>query len=181
MGGANLFGNVEFWKDAYRLKRGEAFIRLTFHRVTPPQEYKASPVEDRQKYESDIRARFEKRLGGSYMDVEKMAAEASKKYVEDIRGAALKYVPLMALGLAMITFLLNFALLNTVSRTMPYDAIQMIRAQTSSDSARKEVEELQSANRDLRRQLDDLRATVQKMLPSATSGAKAPTRESKSK
>jgi deoxycytidine triphosphate deaminase len=155
---------LNFGKDMYRLRKGETFLRLTFHLLTPPKDFVAPPPLNRQQYEPDITAKFTKRLARKYMDVDSMAAEISKKNVAELRSVAIKYVPLMALGLAFITFFLNFSVLAAVSRFMPYDAIQMIRAQTASDAAKKEVEEVESENRDLRNQIANIRAQVQSLL-----------------
>jgi len=154
---------LNFGKDPYRLKSGEAFLRLTFHRVTVPANFIPPPARSRATYELEVRQRFDKRLAESYMDFDTAASKGSEKYARDIRGALIKYVPLCALMLAGLTFFLNYAVLASVGKAMPFDPIQMLRAQSSADLARKEADDLRTENRDLKRQIEDLRIKVDKL------------------
>ena len=68
---------LNFGKSAYRLKKGEAFLRLTFHTLEKPAQPGSRTVVDRARYTEDVRRKFDKRLSDSFMDFEKAAKKAS--------------------------------------------------------------------------------------------------------
>lgn len=146
---------LNFGKDAYRLKKEEHFLRLTFHELTSVEDLH-QVAKTREVYETEIESKFNKRLAASFMDFDRAAANASKKYIEDLRGALLKYLPIAALLLAVLTFFINFGSISLASRTMPYDVV-LLRAQALMEPIKKQTDDLRRENQDLKQQNEILR------------------------
>jgi deoxycytidine triphosphate deaminase len=150
---------LNFGKDSYQLRSNQAFLRLTFHTITAPDNVK-SVVKDRTSYEGEVMRGFEARLASTFMDFDKAAKASSKKYVDEMKNALLKYIPIGALMLAGLTFFMNFGIVSLASRAMPMDVVQLRAAaltepiKQKADKLSEEVDQLSRENSDLKKTLD---------------------------
>jgi len=153
---------LNFGKSNRQLRIDDAFLRLTFHTLLSPAKPAPTIKYTRAAYESEIKTKLDEHLAESFMDFATAAEKGSKKFAEDLRGTLIKYVPIAALMLAVLTFFLNFALLSAVSRSMPFDALQT-RASALSDAVKKQSDEVRAQNEDLRKQLDAMKTQLDRL------------------
>jgi|ERR1700693_6211924 len=153
---------LNFGKEKYRLKNGEPFLRLTFHTLEVPAKFTAGAPQDRTSYEAEVRQKFDERLAETFMDFGKAAEQGSQKFAHDLRDALLKYLPIAALALTLLAFLLNWGVLSIASRAMPFDVVQL-RAQALTQAIQKETDELRTENTNLKKRLDDLNAELDRL------------------
>ena len=132
---------LNFGKEKTPIKNGDLFLRLTFHPVNPCPSMKPTLI-DRSVYENNIQGKFESRLASSFMDLSKAAEKGSEKFSEDFKRTLLKYIPIGALMLTFITFLLNYGVLSIAARAIPQDVVQL-RAEALIKEQRKEIDGLQ--------------------------------------
>jgi deoxycytidine triphosphate deaminase len=153
---------LNFGKENCRLRNADIFLRLTFHTLAIPSSPSPMSPIDRVTYEDDVRRMLEGRLAESFMDFKRAAEEGSKKFTDNLRGTLIKYVPIAALMLAVMTFLLNFSLMSFVSRAMPWDTMQ-IRGQALSDAITKQTDALRVENQQLNRRLDQMKSELDRL------------------
>jgi dUTPase len=150
---------LNFGKDSYQLRSNQAFLRLTFHTITAPENVK-STVKDRTSYESEVMRGFEARLASTFMDFQKAAKVSSKEYLDQMKDALLKYIPISVVMLAVLTFFMNFGIVSLASRVMPMDVVQLRAAaltepiKQKADKLSEEVDKLSQENSDLKKTLD---------------------------
>jgi deoxycytidine triphosphate deaminase len=149
---------LNFGKEKFPLCRGQAFLRLTFHRVSTPNEMELGPVMERAVYEAQVRSKFDKRLASSFMDFEKAAEKGSERFTKDLKDALFKYLPIAVLMLTILTFLLNFGVLSIANRAMPYDVVQL-RAEALVEKA---TAGMRKENEDLKKRLEELEGRLGK-------------------
>jgi deoxycytidine triphosphate deaminase len=152
---------LNFGKDPYCLRAGDVFLRLTFHSMMALTTA-AEVTIDREAYEKDIEEKFKRRLAETFMDFDRAAEKSSKKFLEDFRQLFLKYVPVAAIGLALLTFLLNYSTLTLASRVMPQDVVEL-RARALTEDLSKQTEDLKKDNAALREQLNSLSTKLDHM------------------
>ena len=130
--------------------------------LVAPKDPSPGTRKDPTTYETEIRQKFDKRLAESFMDFDKAAEKGSKKFADDFRGALLKYLPIAALLLTVLTFLLNFGVLSIASRAMPFDVVQT-RAHALTDAIQKQTDELRTENQNLKQRLDDMKVELDRL------------------
>jgi hypothetical protein len=145
-------------------------LRLTFHRL-PDTDLPLPTAQNAEIYEKDTIRKFEKRLAASFMDVDSVAKEAGKEMASDLNNLLLKYIPVAALMLAGLTFLVNFATLKLANWTTPSEMV-LTRAKLLTADAEKKTEDVQRENADLKAQISVLKADVEALKKSG--GTKPP-------
>jgi deoxycytidine triphosphate deaminase len=143
---------LNFGKDVYRLKAGDTFLRLTFHRV-PDMHQATPPPYSRADYEAGIKQKFTKRLASSFMDLDAAAKKGSERFAEDLRNALFKYVPIAAIMLALITLFLNYGVLSIASHAMPFDVVET-RAKALVNDLQTDLNKQKEANLELKKEMD---------------------------
>jgi deoxycytidine triphosphate deaminase len=154
---------LNFGKESYRLKNGEPFLRLTFHTLDVPANPSLTEPQDRAIYEAQVRQKLDERLAGTFMDFEKAAEKGSQKFAQDVKAALIRWVPIAALALALLTFFLNWGVLSIASRAMPYDMVQL-RAQALTQAIQKQTDDLRAENQSMQKRLEAENQSLQKRL-----------------
>lgn len=147
---------LNFGKSTYRLHKGEAFLRLTFHTLNAPEKASAPTVIDRASYTQAARRTFDSRMAHSFMDFKKAAEKASQEYIQDMRNALLKYVPAAGFLLAVLTILANWGVSAITKRSIPQDFVQA-QAQVLTSEIKQDNQKLHDENSRLEKELKDLR------------------------
>jgi deoxycytidine triphosphate deaminase len=150
---------MNFGKTTYRLKKNEPFLRLTFHEMKPPKSPDAAVIKDRQVYTDEVKRQFGRRLSASFMDFERATEKVSQKYIQGLRDAALKYLPIASLFLALLTIFMNWAVISLASRAMPQDVVQA-KTQVLTSEIKQDNQQLHDENSRLHQEIKDLRDRV---------------------
>jgi hypothetical protein len=113
---------LNFGKNDRLLLAGSIFLRLTFHELSSKDLKPPAPIDDAE-YILERRRNIVERFSQTFLNlaliVEKTVDENFRKY----RNAALTWLPLVAIFLTVLTFLLNFATLSLVQKWIqPNDA-----------------------------------------------------------
>jgi|HubBroStandDraft_6_1064221.scaffolds.fasta_scaffold387416_2 deoxycytidine triphosphate deaminase len=113
---------LNFSKNDHLLLAGEVFLRITFHKLNASDPRNFTDVNDAQ-YVADRRKRIVETFSPYFLDLPKIIEKSVDANLGKFRDAAVKYIPAFAAGLAVLTFLLNFATLTLVQRWLqPNDA-----------------------------------------------------------
>jgi len=149
---------LNFGKNAYRLREGDSFIRLTFHTVEPWAKTDRVTI-GRANYESDIESKFDKRLGALFMDFGSAVEEAEEHLVTQTKLAFIKWAPIGGLILSIIFTLMTFAM---NAGTLKIG--QWLSPSNSAADPAKSIKDLENRvtndetqNAALRKELDQLR------------------------
>jgi deoxycytidine triphosphate deaminase len=145
---------LNFGKDIYRLRAGEPFIRLTFHFIDDLHQPLSAPHE-REKYEAQIRQKFSKRLADNFMNLDAAAQKGSEQLNRDMKAMLFKYVPMAAVMLALLTFLVNFGTLKLANWTTPSEMV-LTRAKDLTNEAEKREDRIEQQNKELTQQIQQL-------------------------
>jgi deoxycytidine triphosphate deaminase len=152
---------LNFGNESYALRPGDTFVRLTFHRIANPSNA-VSNVQVRAAYEDLIRRKFNRRLAETFMNVDAVAGRAVEQFNKDMRGALLKYLPLAAIILTVLTFLLNFGTLKLANWTTPSEMV-LIRAKALTSDVQRQADKEEQENQDLRQQVQELRQQLEQL------------------
>src|ERR1022692_1212965 len=98
---------INFGKNPYPLALGEAFLRLTFFQHQAGGGRLGGPIE-RSAYVQEARRSMLQLFSETFLDIETSAKKASEKTMEDFKLILFKYVPIAALLITLITFVLNY-------------------------------------------------------------------------
>jgi deoxycytidine triphosphate deaminase len=154
---------LNFGRSTYRLKKDEAFLRLTFHTLDAP----AHPTESsgtpdiakiRLDYVNKVRTKFDKRLAGTFMDYQSLSWVAARKFFLPLAPVA----SMIGVALALLTLFMNWGVLGLASRSMPQDVVQT-KAQVLTAEIKKDNESLHEENRKLLEQLEAMQAQLDKL------------------
>ena len=96
------------------------------------------------------------------MDFKKAAEKGSEKFASDLRNTLLKYVPIAALVMTFLAFVLNFGVISIASHAMPYDVVQL-RAKALTDEVQKQADELRKENEILKKRIDEMQAQIDRL------------------
>lgn len=168
---------LNFGKRMHQLRKNQLFLRLTFHPIAPPRSATLRPPIDRDAYKAEIFNKYDDWLAGSFMNFSKALDEAKKSYAselrEELKTVALKHIPaiaatvaFLALFLAILTFMLNFAVLRFAIPNEPVElrARSMVEeVRKMSEDARKQNEELRKENDTQKKQIEDLRSRLDRV------------------
>jgi deoxycytidine triphosphate deaminase len=160
---------LNFGKKAYRLRKGDPFLRVTFHTLHQGSEslgdgpeplVSAAPTAVelatvRAKYLDSTREKFESRLAGSFLDYTSLTWTAARRFFLPLLPAAAA----ITLVLALITFLLNFSVLVLASRAMPQDVVQA-KAQVLTAEIKQDNQKLHDENSKLQEEVQELRVKL---------------------
>jgi hypothetical protein len=106
---------LNFGKDKHPLVKGDVFLRITFHKLSAEDPIGRKEVDDGQ-YIVDRRRRMVKDFSPYFLNLPDIIQRSVDASFGNLRDVATKYVPMFAAGLALLTFLLNFATLGLVQR-----------------------------------------------------------------
>ena len=109
---------LNFGKVTHRIHKGDVFGRITFHqsqkletdpldpeRVVKLQKLIVSETKAKASAQSDV----DKYLAADFLDFANTVKKAAKRATSEYRNTLLWYAPVLALLLAIFTYLLNFA------------------------------------------------------------------------
>jgi hypothetical protein len=119
-------------------------------------------VQARGPYEALIRRKFNRRLAESFMNLDAVAKSASVEFAKDMRGVLLKYLPVVAIILTALTFLLNFGTLKLANWTTPSEMV-LVRAKSLLGDVQRQADKEEQENQDLRQQVQELRQELQQL------------------
>ncbi|MGB9195793.1 MAG: hypothetical protein WCB53_02575 [Terriglobales bacterium] len=161
---------LNFGRKAYRLKKGDPFLRVTFHTLaTESHDLPAAAAIQgspslpsvgaiREKYLKSTKEKFDSRLAGSFLDYNSLTWTAARKFFLPL----IPVTGLIGIFIALLTFALNYSVLGLASRSMPQDVVQakaqVLTAEMKQDNQRlhDENSRLEQEIKDLRDRLDDL-------------------------
>jgi deoxycytidine triphosphate deaminase len=155
---------LNFGRKAYRLKKGDPFLRVTFHALAaqspdlstetitqgPPPLWSSEPI--REKYLKSTKEKFESRLAGSFLDYNSLTWTAARKFF-------LPLIPVtggIGVFIALLTFALNYSVLGLASRSMPQDVVQA-KAQVLTAEMKQDNQKLHDENSRLEQEIKNLR------------------------
>jgi len=149
---------INFGKVSQRIRKGMVFGRITFHEQmapdTPPKAVKRSVDDVKAAAQSDV-DRF---LAADFLNFSKTVEEASKKAGEDYRATLLKYIPLMVVILASLTYFLNFA---NMSRLESYISVKdRATEERQRDEMADQIKALEADRESLKAEIELLRNQV---------------------
>jgi deoxycytidine triphosphate deaminase len=154
---------LNFGKDAYRLRSGDSFLRLTFHYINDMHQELPKTFE-RSAYEQTIEQKFSKRLAASFMDMDGAAKKGGERFAKDLRMALFTYLPLGALILAGLTFLVNFGTLKLANWTTPSELV-LTRAKALTSDIDRRADKADRENAELRKEVQSLKDQVELLKP----------------
>jgi deoxycytidine triphosphate deaminase len=151
---------LNFGRRVHQLRNGDLFLRLTFHSLKHAGSAEPPGRRERGAYETEILSKYDERLSNNFMNLRKAMDDAKAEYVTEFKDLAkkiaLKYLPAVALFIALftgilagVTFLLNFAVLRSA---IPSNAIEL--------RSRALVEDLQRRSELVKRESDELKKEV---------------------
>jgi hypothetical protein len=143
------------------LKKGEAFLRLTFQPLTPPALPTKPVVFKRSDYVEEVQKKFARRLGETFMDFEKLSAAATRKFIAGVQPLA-PFAAIVGVGLALLTLAMNWGVLALASRSMPQDVVQA-KAQVLTMEIKQDNQKLHDENEKLQQQLKEIRAQLDRL------------------
>jgi len=148
---------INFGKTNIRLRSGDVFSRISFHFLDRAESSRSITP---QKYD-DVRrsaiSYMDRYLAPTFLDIEKTSEKAAEKAFGDFRGAVLKFLPIVAFGVALLTFGLNFGNMWLVNSYMkPQD---IAKTEISTDKLEARLKELESENAALSKRLDAISGT----------------------
>ena len=147
---------VNVGNEAYTLEEDDVFLRITFFRLTVPQQSRTPVMQDRASYIEERREMFRTRLSSKFLDLDQMARKGGKKMLKEFWAETIKYVAVVAFGLAVLTFLLNYGNLWLAGRwTLP---MEPTRADVVRQYVDGELKKLNDDNRKLREEVEALKA-----------------------
>jgi dUTPase len=166
---------LNFGKKAYRLRKGDPFLRVTFHPLEQESGKSAGSAEViakpiltepqiaaiRSKYLALAKEKFESRVAGSFLDYSSLTWTAARKFFLPLLPAA----GAITLALAFVTFLLNFGVLALANRTMPQD-VAFAKAQVLTADIKQDNQKLHEENSRLQEELRELRAQLDEITKS---------------
>ena len=98
---------VNFSKDPQPLELGQSFLRSVFYKIEESDFLTSVDVPD-DKYISSSRKRVVSNFGESFLNSEKLTNDIVEKSIAKYKKSASLWIPVIAFGLAFLTFLLNF-------------------------------------------------------------------------
>lgn len=98
---------VNFSKDTQPLELGQSFLRSVFYEVEKSSYFCKIEVKDKD-YIASSRKRVISNFGDSFLNSDKLTNEIVDKSIQKYKKSASFWIPAVAFGLALITFLLNF-------------------------------------------------------------------------
>lgn len=166
---------VNFSKKDRLLTAGETFLRLTFHRVAEGERSVRSAPIGNDEYIADKRRKVAENFPKHFLNVDKLVDEATNDAVKKLRNTFFWGVPLMAFGLAVLTYFINFGVIWTVQRAFnPTNTVETAQAQADiqaqNELLRASLRDSQLANQQLVERIDRL----EKSLSSPKAGTPAP-------
>jgi dUTPase len=137
---------VNFGQGPRLISAGDVFLRLTFHKIDNTGKAPGSwgDIEYIKDKKQKVLTNFS---SGSFLNIDELVDRATTATIQKWRTQVFIWIPAVAIGLALITFLLNFGALWSIQRVFQ-----------PSDNARAEIfrEDLDRKNTDL----DGLRKVI---------------------
>lgn len=154
---------INFGKNPYRLKKGSVFGRITFHDQVPPVKVPQPVVRTAEQVRNEAVSDLDRFLAPDFLNFSRTVAEAADKATEKFRSALFIYVPVLALVLTLLTFLLNFGNMWKLERYINVDDLATARRQDDDIAAK--LTELESSRKQLEEELQRLRDQVNRPPP----------------
>jgi dUTPase len=155
---------INFGKTAFVIQSGEVFGRLTVHRIANPNPSPTPNVitpSDAKRYAQCYVLDY---LSESFLDLAKTTEATAKKVFEEYKSVIVKYVPVFAVGLAVLVFLLNAANVWIPPLIKPNEYAQAIAESARLQKALESAAVTQAA---LRGEINGLRADVDSLKAAA--------------
>jgi deoxycytidine triphosphate deaminase len=146
---------INFGKEARVVSKGQVFLRLTFFQYEPAQEPEEKAQVSREQATIEDRKRSLQIFGSTFLDIENTTKKVASRAFDSYRKAFLVYVPLAAVFIAVLTFLLNFSSLSLMQRFIqPVDSAKVLQLQETVSQQQKDIEALKRRNEELQKELD---------------------------
>jgi hypothetical protein len=171
---------VNFSKKDRLLIAGETFLRLTFHRVAASEGAKLPVPMAVEDYVSDKRRKVVENFSKHFLNVPDLVRESTDESVKKLRNTFFWGVPLMAFGLAVLTFMMNYGVIWAVQRTFnPTNSVEAAQSQVEMESQnellRTTLRNSEAQNATLKARLDTLETQIKALSAApATTKPKAP-------
>jgi deoxycytidine triphosphate deaminase len=154
---------VNFGKNERLLAKGDVFLRLTFQKLEQEAEKVPKAFIDDQSYLADRRRRVQGRFGNTFLNVSEVLQKLAKETFDTYRTQIFTYVSIAALGLAFLTFFLNFANIQTQRYLQTGDAASLLSSREAFEQIARDLKE---QNKELSAKVDRLEHQV--LAPSST-------------
>jgi deoxycytidine triphosphate deaminase len=161
---------VNFSKKGRLLLAGETFLRLTFHRVAETNGQSRSVPMKNEEYIADKRRKVAENFPKHFLNVDELVDHATNDAVKKLRSTFFWGVPLTAVGLALLTFFINFGVIWTVQRAFnPINTVETDQLQTElgaqNELLRASLRDSQAANQQLTERIDRLEQQLTSLKP----------------
>jgi deoxycytidine triphosphate deaminase len=148
---------INFGKEARIVHRNQVFLRLTFFSYDPANRPSDKARVSQEEAKAENRRLSLQFFGGTFLDIENTTKRVASRAFESYRKAFLIYVPLAAIFLAGLTFLLNFSSLALMQKfVQPVDSAKVLHLQETVDHQKIELDELKHENQILRDTLNGM-------------------------
>jgi hypothetical protein len=137
---------VNFGKTDKPLKRGEVFLRLTFHPYDPPKDFEPLAPVNREQFLRERKEAVESFFSSSFLDIPRIVEEIARNYLTTFLWRVWVVAGAVALVVAVLAFLVTWS----VSYLQPYAASKdEIRGELGSYFRDKQFELFESRLADL--------------------------------
>jgi len=161
---------INFSKNTYHLQRGDEFLRLTFHRYTPPKGPLPTPshMATEEAYVKEATRSFVEKFSATFLNIEENTRNFLRR---ELGTSVLRWVPVAALILVFLTFFLNFGNTAVATWFAQRSIAQQAQSQTAKDidllrgQSSKDIDQLQARVADLEKQLRNVEDTINKGKP----------------
>ncbi len=141
---------VNFSKRERLLQKGEVFLRTVFHELTGDPEAEMPRPLDNETLKMQRRKAAVERFDSTFLSIDQLASKSAEQVFSKYKNRMLGYVSAAALGLAILTFLVNFG---TIWLKWPDGPVSLV-SEKPADMV--EVRQLLRENADLRNRIDTL-------------------------
>lgn len=142
---------INFGKTDIRLHAGDVFSRISFHSLDVPRSTPAPLPLNRESVKRDVKQQVDRFLPPTFLDITKTSERAAEKIFSDYKSALLKWLPVSALLIGVMTFALNFGNMWLLYGYMkPQD---QVRTETLWRQADERMTKVEAENAELRKAL----------------------------
>jgi deoxycytidine triphosphate deaminase len=155
---------LNFGKVTHRIHKGDVFGRITFHQTDEPgkpseaelaeltRRLRVTESEAKNKAQSDV----DKFLAADFLDFSNTVKAAAKKATAEYRNTLLWYAPVLALLLAIFTYLLNFANMHRIEGYL--NVKDRVGQEETLDKLNSDLARVRDNQADLKEELRRLKA-----------------------
>jgi deoxycytidine triphosphate deaminase len=158
---------LNFGQNVKLIKKGDVFLRLTFHKISPTSSLDNLRALTDSQYTKDVQQRMLTYFSsGSFLNVDEAITKSTEQQLRTWRTQIFTWIPVLAVFLTMMTFLLNFSALWSIQRV--FQPSDIARAEVTRTTLEQQTSDIDNAQKALLRRIDGLEAAVEKIAQTRT-------------